>query len=271
MSDRNLKKAINFQKKRSVRMSFKILIVEDEDLFADQLEMLIDKLGYEHLGTADNSVDALASVDEVVPDLILMDVHINGEHDGIELAEIIQKQLPIPIIFMTSLKDDLTFRRASRVGPLNFLVKPFDQLQLQRTIELTVRKLTDLPSGPKVKLSSIENGQWNGDFFFRDHFFIKSRNHLEKVAVEDVLFLEADGHYCKVHTSNRKFLVHQTLTDLSERLPSEKFINTHRAYLVNFAKISSVDVHENLVKLGECEVPLSRRSKTTRLARLNWV
>lgn len=255
-------------------MPFRILIVEDEDLYADQLEMLVDKLGYEHLGTVDNSADALVKIKEATPDLILMDVHINGEHDGIELAALVQQEHPVPIIFITSLQDDLTFKRASRTGPLNFLVKPFSQLQLQRTIELTVRKLTaaknTAPSTKPAPAAAPENQTWGSDFLFREHFFIKTRQQLEKVAVADVLYLEADGHYCQVHTEERKFLVHQAMTELATRLP-DSFISTHRSYLVNVAKVTAVDMQDNVVKLGEREVPLSRRSKDDVLARLDWI
>lgn len=255
-------------------MLFRILIVEDEELYADQLEMLVDKLGYDHLGTVDNSADALAKIKEAPPDLVLMDVHINGEHDGIELAGLIQEKRLIPIIFITSLQDDLTFKRASRTAPLNFLVKPFNQLQLQRTIELTVRKLTAEPtpasSPATAPASAPKKPEWESDFLFQEHFFIKTRQQLEKVAVADVLYLEANGHYCMVHTEQRKFLVHQAMTELAARLPNN-FINTHRSYLVNLARITAVDVQDNIVKIGTREVPMSRRSKDAVLERLDWI
>jgi len=221
------------------------------------------------LGTTDNSTDALKVLNQETPDLILMDVHINGEHDGIELADIIHKQNPIPVIFITSMVDDLTFKRASRTGPLNFLLKPFTDIQLRRTIELTVRKLTGTEETPPKE--ELANSSWSSDFLFRDHFFIKTRQQLEKVAIEEVLYLEADGHYCQVHTEDRKFLVHQSMTELSARLSTKAFMSTHRSYYVNLSKITAVDVQENVVKLGRREVPLSRRSKEAVLKRLDWV
>lgn len=262
-------------------MPFRILIVEDEDLYADQLEMLVDKLGYEHLGTVDNSADALVKIKEATPDLILMDVHINGEHDGIELAALVQQEHPVPIIFITSLQDDLTFKRASRTGPLNFLVKPFSELQLQRTIELTVRKLMEKSgtapltspapaAAPKHEVLPSKKTEWESDFLFRDHFFIKTRQQLEKVAVADVLYLEADGHYCLVHTEHRKFLVHQAMTELATRLP-DSFVRAHRSFIVDMSKITAVDVQDNVVKIGKREVPLSRRNKEAVLDRLDWI
>ncbi len=254
-------------------MPFKILIVEDEELYADQLEMLVDKLGYEHLATLDNSQDALNCLKKDRPDLILMDVHIRGEYDGIELASLIQKDFPIPIIFITSLQDDLTFSRASRTNPLNFLVKPFNQLQLQRTIELTVKKLSNISETEPTSNSTIkkEDEIWENDFFFKSHFFIKTRQRLEKVATNQVLFLEADGHYCQIHIKEKKFLVRISMLELSKRLPEDLFLQTHRSFMINMEKVDSVDLQDSVIIIGEKQVPLSKRNRAMVLEKLNWI
>jgi len=255
-------------------MSFKILIVEDEELYADKLEMLVDKLSYEHLATVDNSKETLRILEKEIPDLILMDVHIRGEHDGIELAGLIQKKHLIPVIFITSLQDDLTFSRASRTNPINFLVKPFNDLQLQRMIELTVKKLSQLensvPDNPPKTLPQDEE-IWDNDFLFKDHFFIKTRQQLEKVATREVLFLEADGHYCQVHTPKKKFLVRLPMLELFNRLPKDLFLQTHRSFFVNIEKVDSVDLQDSVIIIGEKQVPLSKRNRAIVLKKLNWI
>ena len=248
-------------------MPFKILVVEDEELYADKLEMLVEKLGYEHLATVDNSHHALAILETDVPDLILMDIYLLGEHDGIELAEIIQKNHLIPIIFITSLQDDLTFKRASRTNPLNFIIKPFNELQLQRTIELTVKKL----NAGILNSANQTAGEWENDFLFQNHFFIKTRQRLEKVAVESVLYLEADGHYCQVHTSEKKFLVRTASKELLKRLPESLFIQTHRSFWVNIKKVDSIDLKDSVVHLGNKQTPLSKRNRELVVKKLNWI
>lgn len=258
-------------------MAFKILIVEDEELYADKMEMLVEKLGYLHLGTVDNSSDALALINKDIPDLILMDIHIQGSHDGIELSDLIHKEHPIPIIFVTSLQDDLTFSRASRTNPVSFLVKPFNELQLQRVIELTVKKLHESPStNNKQDSSKKENlestpSEWDNDFLFQKHFFIKTRQKLEKVAIKEVFYLEADGHYCQVHTEDKKFLVRMSMADLSKRLPADLFLQTHRSFIVNIQKVESVNLQESVIILGEKQVPLSKRNREELLKKLDWV
>ena len=105
--------------------------------------MQLDKLGYEHLATVDNSQMALAILENETPDLILMDVNIKGDYDGIELADKIHQKENIPILFITSLQDDMTFRRASRTNPVGFLTKPFSKVQLMRSMELVIKQLAE--------------------------------------------------------------------------------------------------------------------------------
>lgn len=261
-------------------MSFTILIVEDEELFSDQLEMLIDKLGYNHLASVNNAADALRIVAKSPPDLILMDVNIQGDYDGIELADLLHREQPLPIIFITSLHDDRTFARASRTGPLGFLLKPFNAIQLQRSIELTVKQLmatsvapTSLApaAAPITTVQNLEKDNWEKDFLFNGYFFVKNRNHLEKVAVANILYLQADGHYCQVHTALKKFLIHQSLTELGKRLPPEQFLATHRSYLVNVNQVSAVDLLDGLLTVGPKTVPVSKRNREVILKQFDWI
>lgn len=234
--------------------TIKILIVEDEPLYADQLELLIDKLGYQHLNTLDNSDDVMQQLMEALPDLILMDIHIRGNHDGIELTEMIHQKHTIPVIFITSLQDDLTFNRASRTEAINFLVKPFNELQLQRSIELAIKKLV-------TSSVSQEVDDWEEYLLFKEQFFVKHRNRLEKIVLSDILYFEMDGHYCTLHLLERKYLLRMSLTKLLAHLPKDQFLQTHRSYIVNKAKIDAVDLRDSMLQLGGKVIPLSKRYK----------
>lgn len=240
----------------------KILIVEDEELYADKLEMLVEKLEYELVGIVDNSADALAKIRQNPPDLILMDVHLQGEHDGIELADLINREFNIPVIFITSLLDDLTFNRASRAKPIYFINKPFSDIQLQRSIELTVRQLGTQANEPQ---------EWEQDVIFKEHLFIKVRQKLEKVAIKDIVYLEADGRYCQIFTEGKKYLVRLSLQECMELLPAAEFLQTHRSYLINAEKIQTIDLQDNFIQLDKFQVPLSKRHREVLLKKLNWL
>jgi len=238
----------------------KVLIVEDEELYGDQLEMLIEKLEYELLGIVDNSVEALQIIEKTPPDLILMDIYIKGQYDGIELAARIHQDFDIPIIFITSLQDDLTFQRAARTNPIHFITKPFSDLQLQRSIELSIRNL-----------AKQEEENWETDLVFKNHLFIKVRHKLEKIAIEDILFVEADGRYCQICTEEKKYLVRLSLQELTGMLPAASFIQVHRSYLVNASKILNIDLQDSLVQIKQHQVPLSKRHRELLLKKLNWI
>lgn len=238
----------------------KILIVEDEELYADRLEMLVEKLEYELLGVVDNSTDALEIIEKTPPDFILMDIHIQGQYDGIELAVQVQQRFDIPIIFITSLQDDLTFNRAARTNPIHFLTKPFSDLQLQRSIELTIRNL-----------AQPGEEDWDNDLVFKNHLFIKVRQKLEKIAIENILFVEADGRYCQICIEEKKYLVRLSLQELSGMLPATSFIQVHRSYIVNAHKILNIDLQDSFVQLKQHQVPLSKRHRELLLKKINWI
>lgn len=240
----------------------KILIVEDEELYADKLEMLVEKLEYELVGIVDNSAIALELIRQNPPDLILMDIHIQGQHDGIELADLINREFNIPVIFITSLLDDLTFNRAARAKPIYFLNKPFSDIQLQRSIELTVQQLGTPAS---------DTPEWEQDVFSKEHLFIKVRQKLEKVAIKDIIYLEADGRYTQIFTKEKKYLVRLSLQECMGLLPATDFFQTHRSYLINAEKIQAIDLQDNLLQLDKFQVPMSKRHREVLLKKLNWL
>ncbi len=240
----------------------KILVVEDEPLVADRLEMLIEKAGHELTKTVDNSKDALQVISERAPDLILMDINIDGDYDGIELADMIREEKNIPIIFITSLHDDHTFRRISRTNPMGYLVKPFSDIQLQRSIDLVFQQLKNQPDSLYEFKKAEEKKQ-------ADHLFIKKGNKLEKVKIADIYYLEADGRYCLIKTAAKKFLVRQPLKEMHQKLDPEIFIQVHRSYVVNINKVESIDLDEHVIYLEKMGVPLSRREKEQVIQRLN--
>ena len=240
-------------------MEIAVLIVEDEELYADKMEMQLDKLGYRHLDTVDNSSDALTVIRQEIPDIILMDVNINGEYDGVELADKIhQLHNNIPILFITSLQDDMTFRRASRTNPVGFLTKPFNELQLQRSLELIVNRLE-------------ANSQDKQSVFSNSFLFIKDQQKLEKVHFKDIFYLEADGRYTKVVTKNKKYLLRRSLQELITKFSNHQFVQTHRSFALNLQLVTSVDLFEYMVYLDKYHVPLSKRNKDMFLEKLEMI
>jgi len=118
----------------------KILIVEDELIIAREIKRTVERLGYETLETVSTAEEALATIEAQKPDLVLMDIHIDGKRDGIETAILVHRLHQIPVIFLTAFSDEATIERAKTAEPYGFIVKPFDERDLRTTIEIVLHK-----------------------------------------------------------------------------------------------------------------------------------
>lgn len=117
-----------------------ILIVEDEGIVAQDLQETIARLGYKVAGVAGEGVQAVCMAEELRPQLVIMDVGLRGDIDGIQAAQMIQERARIPVIFLTGHRDLDTLDRAVRTGPLGYLVKPFQEVELRCSIEVAIHK-----------------------------------------------------------------------------------------------------------------------------------
>lgn len=120
--------------------SGRILVVEDEAIIAADLAETLASLGYDVVATVDTAEDAIVNAANLVPDLVLMDVRLDGAVDGIEAAATIKQRADIPVIFLTAHSDDETLTRAIGTAPLGYLVKPFRASELRCAIELALHK-----------------------------------------------------------------------------------------------------------------------------------
>jgi CheY-like chemotaxis protein len=112
----------------------KALLVEDDQIIAYLHELYTKRCGYEVLPTVDNGPDAIAMVREHQPDVILMDIRIRGEMDGIEAAKIIRQEFDIPIVYLTGNSDERTMARATHMERVGYLIKPIRNEELCSTL-----------------------------------------------------------------------------------------------------------------------------------------
>lgn len=117
-----------------------ILIVEDEGIVARDLQETLTRLGYHITGIACEGAQAVHMAERLQPELVVMDVSLRGELDGIQAARLIQQRSPVPIIFLTGHRDTETLQRAVLTGPVGYLVKPFQEAELHGAIEIALQK-----------------------------------------------------------------------------------------------------------------------------------
>jgi diguanylate cyclase len=118
----------------------RILIVEDEGVIALELRDRLAGMGYEIVGPVPTGQEAIDHARELVPDVVLMDIILAGQMDGIEASEIIKNSLDIPVIFLTAHADERTLQRAKATQPFGYILKPFNERELQVSIEMALYK-----------------------------------------------------------------------------------------------------------------------------------
>lgn len=112
----------------------KAMIVEDEVIAAMATERMLKKLGFEVCGNVTSGEEALETMDDECPDLVIMDIRLDGELDGIETSMLMKQNRDVPVIFVTAYSDDSTVSRASAANPLAFINKPLDITLLQQVL-----------------------------------------------------------------------------------------------------------------------------------------
>lgn len=222
-----------------------IYIVEDEPLIVATIETALKKQGLKIVGDSDEYEEALVEIDKLRPDLVLVDIQLEGVKDGVDLAVQLDNR-KIPYLYLTSQTDPRTITRVKETHPLGYIVKPFTESGLRSNIELA----------------------WhNFSLTSEDFILLKSEGRTHKVNQAGIKYLKAFDNYCYVITTSEKYLVPHTLKKTSELLNNTNFVQTHRSYWVNLKKIASIGASS--IFLHEEEIPLSASHKEEVLKKLS--
>lgn len=230
--------------------SINILIVEDEPIIAMDLERLLSKLNFNVLTSVESGEEALEFIEEQLPDLILMDIQLEGDLDGIDTAHMISKKYPIPIIFLTSNTDERTFNRAKLAQPHAYLSKPFRILDIKHSIDLAF--VDDQPSSEAL----AANEQETLTNRVHDYVFVKSKEQLVKIVLAEIKYVEADSCYCNIVTKDKKYVIVSTLKKFNEAINFPKLFRVHRSYVVNIEAIDAIG--EGSISVGDKKIPIGR-------------
>jgi DNA-binding LytR/AlgR family response regulator len=238
----------------------KVLVVEDEMIIGAKVSMYLTNLGYEVTGIIPRGEEVILHVRENTPDIILMDINLKGKLDGVETAILLQKQVDIPIIYLTANTDEATFARAKPTRPYAFISKPFKQLDLKHALELASERILTEKSEPQNQPEK---------FVLNDRIFVRHNDVMVKIIIEDILYLEADRNYCQVFTKNNTYLLVNTLKNMEDKLPAEQFQRIHRSFIVNLKHVD--EVAQNHITVENKILPLSKELRKDLLDRLRLV
>ncbi len=123
-----------------MRQPARIMIVEDESIVAFNLQQRLSQLGYDVPHVAVSGQQSLDMISRSQPDLVLMDIHIEGEMDGIDVASRLNRDNPVPVIYLTAYSEDSTLERARKTRPYGYLIKPFSERELHATIQMALER-----------------------------------------------------------------------------------------------------------------------------------
>lgn len=239
----------------------KILVVEDEYITAKTLSIFLEESGYDVVGCAMDANEALLYLKNDTVDCIILDINLNDVKDGVWIANHVKKNYDIPFVYLTAYTDKNTVSKAIETSPYGFLAKPFQKTELFTAIEIALYKHNELSMVKKKFLSPEDKAV--------ETVFLKNIDRFDRVVIDDIYFIESQKNYLLVHTNEMVYKHRATIKDFYELLPSEKFIKTHRAFLININKIHSVDKTNNLITTLNINVPISKAYKQEVLAKIN--
>jgi len=241
------------------KSKIRILIVEDDMIIGANLSLLLTNLGYEITGLVPRGEEAVVHVRENPPHILLLDINLKGNLNGIDTAKAIQKYADIPILYLTANSDNATFELAKETRPKAFITKPFNKLNLQRTLELVAQTISH--DGKGAESPEFE--------LLEDRIFIRHKGKMIKLLLDDILYLEADRNYCRLVCHNIEHTLSSSLKVVADKLPSSKFVRVHRSYMVNISKLDIVaDDH---LEIKRKSIPLSKAYKEELMSRIRTI
>jgi len=207
----------------------KILIVEDEVLIADYIKDILENNGCENITMAHSVAEAQEKMKSWKPEIILMDINLEGHIEGISLGK--EKNEEAQIIFITGQADSKTVENALSISPESYLTKPIREVDLMTAIRILINKKQ------------------------KQYVFVKDGYDDIKLKLDDIIYIQSDKNYLDVVTKTSKFSIRNTLQDFCKQLPSS-FKQIHRSVFINSDLIEKISSDEVLVK--GCKLPLSR-------------
>lgn len=229
----------------------KCLVVDDEPLALDILESYIKKVpDLELVGKCSNALEASEFLKNHKVDLMFLDIQM-PEITGLEFMRSLSN--PPLVVFSTAYSEFAV--EGFELNALDYLLKPVAFDRFNKTIE-RVREYMSLKKSDEVEAPDLEN----------DHIFIKSNQKQVKLSYDQIFYVEAFADYVKLYTAEKRYITLQTMKNMEQKLPKEKFIRVHRSFIVGLKYITSFNSSE--VEIGAVKIPVGKNYKDEFLLKL---
>ena len=215
--------------------SKKFFIVEDVALDRMMLEMELKKNGFIVSGTAINAEEALKKIIRVLPDLVLLNINLIGERNGLWLGKELNKlEKQIPSIYITAYQDNYTSEEILETNPVGFIPKPISTIQLIIAIHVALK----IPNEKTKTIIKLNDGK-----------------KILNIPLDEITHLQSEGNYVSVFTENHHFLIRNTLNKVMDCFPEGKLIRIHLRTAINSEK--SFQLYKNEIVLGDKRLSIS--------------
>lgn len=245
-----------------------VLVVEDESIVSKDIQHSLKKLGYNVVGAASTGERAFELAASEKPDIILMDIMLKGDINGIDTAQRVKEELQIPVIYLTAYADESTLEKAKVTEPYGYIIKPFKEVDLHTSIEMALYKFSKEKEVLKARdlfYSLIENKD------SKDFIFVKSKSRLVKIKTSDIYFVEALKDYVVINTLDSRYTIHSTMKDIVAKLEADNFIRVHRSFIVRLDKIASIEYPNLHLENDKKIVPIGGSFKDDLIKKLNLI
>jgi DNA-binding LytR/AlgR family response regulator len=245
----------------------RLVIVEDEFVIAEDMRERLEQAGYEVAGVFDRAENALNAILKDPPDLMLVDIKLAGDTDGISLVKQIQARMEVPIVYITANSDNATYERAKSTCPQAFLIKPFTTVNLLTSIDLALYNFSARKVVSKIEVNASPIHA--EEFIINKCLFVRVNGRFKKIKCEDILFAEASGSYTNIHTHEQRFTVAQNLSQFERKADILNLIRIHRSYVVNINRVDSFE--DSNVYIQNHKLPLGETYRHEFLSKIKFV
>ena len=245
----------------------KILIVEDNVIIADDMQSMLEEIGYEVVDNVIVYEQAIEVLKNNHVDLVLIDIILASDKTGIDLGKHIRQNYNIPFIFVTSNSDKATVENAKTVKPDGYLVKPFEQQDLYTSIEIALSNFNYSKKEASTEIDGSGGESFTSNSVLKDSIFVKKQHLYYRIQFGDIQFIKADNVYLEVNTVDKKFLVRSHLKDYLEKLPKHKFYRAHKSYIVNVDHIDAINSKD--IMINNTLIPISKDFKEFIISSMN--
>lgn len=241
-----------------------ILIVEDEKVVASNLQYMLNGFGYNADFMAADYSEAIQILQSHEIHLAFLDIHLEGFRTGIDVAEYIRKNNNIPFIFLTQSDDMVTVNAALKTLPHAYLPKPFLKSTIYSSVELALKKFRQMSMTEPADTASDDANE--DATVIKEALFIKEKDLFTKILLTDILYIRSDNNYLELHTTQRKYLIRETLKNIMNQFPKDSFFRTHKSFIINLKAITAIN--HLYVLIGQIEIPIAPDNRSELLSRL---